>query len=356
MMGIADRRDFESTELPVIIGLYGGYGYLNLSYLRMLGVRAPGSSPDAIDVAFFGEGNPPPYDPKPGDKRRVADDPDPAHRAQGVVAEVDAGTGGRQPTRRRRRGRRGSPTWRRRATTMLLRFLHDYPPVFKQVFRNHMITTGTAAIVSGVLSDGATSCGRPGLVTELLGAADGVVSAQYSQDLWKVAQIVQRTPAVAAAFDAGVEGSVNGSPRSLPPTSSAPRSPRSSAGTATAARTTGSCRHARGRTRPSSPTRRSSACATAPTTCRPRRGSAATTPGALDAAAQVIPHLKLMDKANFRKALVAAPWWARAREATRDLAIRAHNPTRQVVLRARPPRRRARRRREPARRGACSTR
>ncbi len=47
-----------------------------------------------------------------------------------------------------------------------------------------------------------------------------------------------------------------------------------------------------------------------------------------DAAAQVIPHLKLMDRANFRKALTAAPWWARAREATRDLAIRAHNPTR----------------------------
>ncbi len=76
----------------------------------------------------------------------------------------------------------------------------------------------------------------------------------------------------------------------------------------------------------------------------------------LDAAAQVIPHLKLMDKANFRKALVAAPWWARAREATRDLAIRAHNPTRQVLLRARPPRRRARRGREPARRRHARTR
>ena len=210
----------------------------------------------------------------------------------------------------------------------LLRFLHDYPPVFKQVFRNHMITTGTAAIVSGVLSDGATSSGRPGLVTELLGAADGVVSAQYSQDLWKVAQIVQRTPPSPPSSRPGSTASVNASPSSPPPKSSAPRSAHSSAGTATAARTTGSCRRARGRTRPSSPTRRSSACATAPTTCRRRRGSPATTPGARDAAAQVIPHLKLMDKANFRKALVAAPWWARAREATRDLAIRAHNPTR----------------------------
>ena len=171
MMGIADRRDFESTEPPVIIGLYGGYGYLNLSYLRMLGVRAPGSSPDAIDVAFFGEGNPPPYEPKPGDKRRVAtirilrivlkalsqkSMPEPVADSERVVAEWEA----RQPD------------LATASDDVLLRYLHDYPPVFKQVFRNHMITTGTAAIVSGVLSDGATSCGRPGLVTELLGAAD----------------------------------------------------------------------------------------------------------------------------------------------------------------------------------------
>ena len=33
-----------------------------------------------------------------------------------------------------------------------------------------------------------------------------MVSAQYSQDLWKVAQVVQRTPPVAAEFEAGVDG------------------------------------------------------------------------------------------------------------------------------------------------------
>ena len=44
-------------------------------------------------------------------------DSDPAHRAQGVVAEVDAGTGGRQRSASSPSGRRGSPTWRRRATT-----------------------------------------------------------------------------------------------------------------------------------------------------------------------------------------------------------------------------------------------
>ena len=53
-LGVAVKGDF-TDEDPVIIGLYGGYAYLNLSYLRILGVRAPGSSPEAIDVAFFGE-------------------------------------------------------------------------------------------------------------------------------------------------------------------------------------------------------------------------------------------------------------------------------------------------------------
>jgi pyruvate,water dikinase len=327
MMGIADRRDFDSTEPPVIIGLYGGYGYLNLSYLRMLGVRAPGSSPEAIDVAFFGEGNPPPYEPKAGDKRRAAtvrilrivlkalsqkSMPEPVADSEQVVAEWEA----RQPD------------LATASDDVLVRYLHDYRPVFKQVFRNHMITTGTAAIVSGVLSDGATSCGRPGLVTELLGAADGVVSAQYSQDLWKVAQIVQRTPAVSAAFDAGVEGVGE---------RLADVTDADEFRTAFAAFLD---RHGhRGpndwelssRTWENTP-----GLAYAAIECMrhsthdlsPATRVAGDDARRAEAAAQVIPHLKLMDRANFRKALTAAPWWARAREATRDLAIRAHNPTR----------------------------
>jgi pyruvate,water dikinase len=327
MMGIADRRDFDSTEPPVIIGLYGGYGYLNLSYLRMLGVRAPGSSPDAIDVAFFGEGNPPPYDPRPGDKRRAAtvrilrivlkalaqkSMPEPVADSERVVAEWES----RQPD------------LATASDEVLLRFLHDYPPVFKQVFRNHMITTGTAAIVSGVLSDGAAAAGRPGLVTELLGAADGVVSAQYSQNLWRIAQIVQRTPAVSAAFDDGIEGV--GERLADDP----------EAGEFRTAFAAFIARHGhRGpndwelssRTWENTP-----ALAYAAIECM-RHSTHDLSPASrvaddgarrADAAAQVTPHLKLIDKANFRKALIAAPWWARAREATRDLAIRAHNPTR----------------------------
>jgi pyruvate,water dikinase len=331
MMGIADRRDFDTTEPPVIIGLYGGYGYLNLSYVRIIGVRAPGSSPGAIDVAFFGEGNPPPYEPRPGDKRRVASVrmlrivlkalaqktmPEPVADSERVVAEWEA----RQPD------------LVRASDDVLLHFIHAYPPVFKQVFRNHMITTGTSAIVSGVLADAAASCGRPGLVTELLGAADGVVSAQYSQDLWKVAQIVQRTPDVGVAFDAGIEGAAERL-AGLP-----------AAGEFRSAFAAFVDRHGhRGpndwelssRTWENTPELAYAAieCMRHSThDLSPATRVAGDDARRSEAAAHVIPHLKLIDKANFRKALTAAPWWARAREATRDLAIRAHNPTRRAFF------------------------
>ena len=42
-MGILAPNDLRRDD-PTIIGLYGGYGYLDLSYLRIVGVRAPGSN------------------------------------------------------------------------------------------------------------------------------------------------------------------------------------------------------------------------------------------------------------------------------------------------------------------------
>ena len=66
-LGILQPRDFASDE-PVIIGLYGGYGYLNMSFLRIMGVRAPGSSPAAIDSSLFGDSNAPAYVAQKGDR------------------------------------------------------------------------------------------------------------------------------------------------------------------------------------------------------------------------------------------------------------------------------------------------
>ena len=280
MMGIADRRDFDSTEPPVIIGLYGGYGYLNLSYLRMLGVRAPGSSPAAIDVAFFGEGNPPPYEPKPGDKRRVA-----TIRILRIVLKALSQKsmpepGGRQRTRRRRVGREAARPGdgdRRRAPPIPPRLPAGVQAGLPQPHDHHWhgrhrvrcaVRRRYVSRTPGPRHRTARSRRRGGVGAVQPGPVEGRPGrAAHPARRRRVRRRASRaSPTVSRS--------------SPPPTSSAPSSPRSSAATATAARTTGSCHRGRGRTRPSSPTWRSSACATAPTTCHRRRGSPATTPAA----------------------------------------------------------------------------
>src|SRR3954451_2141226 len=65
--GMALDRDFESDDSKVIVGCFGGYAYLNASYIRVFAVRTPGISVEDMDRQFFGESEAPPY-------RRHADD------------------------------------------------------------------------------------------------------------------------------------------------------------------------------------------------------------------------------------------------------------------------------------------
>lgn len=202
-MGILNPKDFANDE-PVIIGCYGGYGYLDISYLRIVGVRAPGSSPEAIDVSLFGEADTPPYEPRKGDKslwnsvkmlRYVL-------KALGTDSEPDVLDDSRA---RLARWQAAQPPLDADDAT-LLAYLHRVGPDFQLQFRNHMITTFTTSIVTGVLADGAAAAGRPELLTDLTGAVGEVASAAYSQAMYEAAKVAKATPAVTAAFEAGVAG------------------------------------------------------------------------------------------------------------------------------------------------------
>jgi rifampicin phosphotransferase len=330
-IGILDKRDF-SSDAPVIIGLYCGYGYLNLSYLRMLGVRAPGSSPQAIDMAFFGEGNPPPYLPMKGDRRPLS-----TVKILRTVLKALSQKAMPEPVadsqQRVSAWEQRQPDLKTSTDQQLLNFLYAYGEVFRPIFGNHMTTTGTAAIVTGVLSDAATAAGKPGLVTQLLGAADGVVSAQYSQELWKIAQIAQRTPSVLAAFDAGVVGVGE---RIAGLADAAEFRSAFAKFIATHGHRGPNDWELSARTWENTPELAYSAIdrmRLSEKDLAPAQRLTTTDSDRAGAAAQILPSIKNpLDRANFKKALIAAPWWARAREATRDLAIRAHNPTRRVFF------------------------
>ena len=326
-LGIHSPSDFKSDD-PVILGLYGGYTYLNLSYLRMMGVRAPGSSAEAIDVAFFGEGDPPPYQPRKGDKSISS--------SLKILRTVLGALGAKElPPVVEDSFTKAAAIEHRRPPldapdSLLLDYLTYFGDHFGPVFGNHMKSTAVAAIVSGILADAATAAGEPGLVTHLIGAAGDVRSAQYSHDLNAVAQIVKAEPTLMAAFDEGVTGLL----------ARVAEEPKAQGFLTTFGAFVDKHGH-RGpndwelssRTWDNTPElalgaidvmRRSDA------DLSPRSRLAEDQSKRDAAVAKVRPHLNFMDKMNFDKAGKAVPFWAQAREATRDRAVRSSLPAKQV--------------------------
>ena len=329
-IGILQPGDFASDE-PAIIGLYGGYGYLNMSFLRVMGVRAPGSSPDAIDTGLFGEPNAPAYVAQKGDKSIKA--------SLQILKSVMGALGQKEtPAIVPESFAAADAAIAKRpaldaSDAELLAYLHGLPKPFELVFRNHMTSTALALIVSGVLADAATAAGNPGLVTHLMGTAGDVQSARYSRELWRIAQMVRSSPELAAAFDAGVDGELLGRIGSLD---------QGIGGDFLGAFRRFVSDHGHrgpndwelsGRTWDNTP----ELALLAIDRMRVADGELAVTNDAAEeerkrqaAIALVRPKLNFMDKMNFDKALKTAPVWAQAREATRDRAVRLTMPYKQV--------------------------
>lgn len=326
-LGIMSPDDFAGDD-PVIIGLYGGYCYLNLSYLRMMGVRAPGSSAEAIDVAFFGEGNPPPYVARKGDKS--------LRSSVRILRTVLGALGTKQLPDIVADSFRRSAAFEALRPDLdapdadLLDYLYAFPDAFEPLFGNHMQTTAVAAIVSGILADASAAAGNPGLVTHLVGASGDVQSALYATDLYEIAKVIRQQPSVMSAFDEGLDGLLERTAsnpdaagfRAMLDGFLATHGHRGPNDWELSARTWDNTPDlvltALDRMRVAghdlSPSERLSDDGE-------RRSAAADL---------VRPHLRFMDRSNFKKALRALPFWSQAREATRDRAVRVMLPVKQV--------------------------
>ena len=326
-LGVLQPGDFSHDD-PVIIGLYGGYGYLNLSFLRILGVRAPGSSAQAIDVSFFGEGDPPPYVARPGDRS--------LRSSLRILKTVLGALGQKELPAIVQDSFDAADEFIARRPPLdatdaeLLAYLWSVPDPFERVFHNHMITTALSSIVAGVLADACAAAGRPGLVTQLIGSSGNVRSARYARDLAEIAKTVRATPTVAAEFDRGVDGLLD----------RLDEIPEADAFRRRFAAFVGEHGH-RGpndwelsaRTWDNTPELALVAIDRMRLSDRDLVGAPdpAREQAARREAIEIVrPELKLLDRLNFDKAIRAVGWWSQAREATRDRAVRFTLPAKQV--------------------------
>src|SRR5207237_6553083 len=65
--GAFDEGEFNPDEIE-ILGVFGGYCYLNVSITRIFAVRTPGLTPELMDQAVFGASEAPPYRLLPTDE------------------------------------------------------------------------------------------------------------------------------------------------------------------------------------------------------------------------------------------------------------------------------------------------
>lgn len=205
-MGAFEASEFRAEELD-IIGVFGGYCYLNASIIRLFGERAPGLSWQAMDEQFFGaQPGIPPYVEAPGDAR-----PDLADKiaawmgyvlmAQGLPELLDD----RNATKRLRDER---PDVSAMSDEELLeRSVGLYGGShMRHLFAQHIHSTYAATVPVGVLAAITAAVGRPDLLTALLSGLGDVDSAAPSVAMFKLSRCVRGSSSLTAIFDQGLIG------------------------------------------------------------------------------------------------------------------------------------------------------
>ena len=202
-MGLLMPGDFSDDEPMTILSVFGGYCYINASYVRVLGVRAPGGDVEAIDSQFFGESDAPAYRAKPGDKnlRSTARLGKTVFRLLGtreLPALLDdkadaAAYFGRYP---------GDGA----TDDELLDYFEELAPLFERLFQRHIDNTFSVALLSGALADLLAKAGKDDKLVSILGGIGDVESAAPSAAMWKLAKDAVANPTVNTEFDAGIEG------------------------------------------------------------------------------------------------------------------------------------------------------
>lgn len=194
-----------SEVRPEVCGLFGGYGYLNATAVRLFGHRAPDMTAEEIDAAYFGDHpDVPPWVPEPW------------HEDEAQTAKVGEWMGWVMTTTEQpeleadrefaERVRAERPDYSSMSLDELLAFVDELVPSFRRMFEQHIHQSAAASIGPGVIGAVAEAVGDPTLTLKIIGAVGDVDSAAPSYAMWELSRQVRTSDALGAAFAEGVDG------------------------------------------------------------------------------------------------------------------------------------------------------
>ncbi|PAZ10663.1 hypothetical protein CLM62_39515 [Streptomyces sp. SA15] len=205
------REEEVAGPRPPFVGMFGGYFYLNLSHMRLFGIRM-GQTADQIDTAFVGQrSDTPVYVAHPEDQ-----DADLTAKAGGTLQRMLGQTSFPEADadrERLRRIRRERPDLTRLSDAELVAHARSLLDEVETTFQRHVESSLPASVGPAILGPLCASVDRSGDLLDLIGGLGDVDSASPSTGLWTLSRQVAASTELTALFDRGtaaVEGALDG--------------------------------------------------------------------------------------------------------------------------------------------------
>lgn len=201
-VGFGIYRDEEvAGPRPPFVGMFGGYFYLNLSHMRLFGIRM-GQTADQIDAAFVGRrSDTPVYVPHPDDQDEelTAKAGATLQRMLGQTnfPEADA------DRERVRRIRRERPDLTELPDAGLVAYARSLLEEVETTFQRHVESSLPASVGPAILGPLCASVDRPDAMLDLISGLGDVDSASSSTGLWDLSRQVAASAELTELFDRG---------------------------------------------------------------------------------------------------------------------------------------------------------
>lgn len=201
--GIYGADEFNTPPKIPMVGIFGGYFYLNLSHMRLLGLRL-GADLDEFDAGLLGSHpDTPPYEPHPDDVN-----PELSAKAAATIGEILGSTSYPLIDEDRRRTARFAaerPDLTTLTDTELVARARWFAPELDNGFARHDYSSLASTIGPSILAGLCASIGEPELQLELISGLGDVDSASPSWGLWALSREANESPEITALFDGGPE-------------------------------------------------------------------------------------------------------------------------------------------------------
>ena len=204
-MGVFTPDEFRPVGQCDVIGCFGGYVYINVSVNRLIGVRIPGFTVEAIDASFFGEQpDAPPYrsDPRDENAERSAQagawlaslpDCDPKAETDVDRLHVEALVAMR-------------PDFATMSEADMLGYFRSLIVESRRALRRHVLNLHASNVLTGIVAQVSEAVGAGELAATITAGVGDVDSAGPSFDLWDLSRHVKSSPEIAGIFDQGIDG------------------------------------------------------------------------------------------------------------------------------------------------------